>query len=406
MTRTPRRQGAQVMVLFALALTGLVGLVALVLDGGNIYLQHRTAQAAADAAALAGTNALRSADNTTPVSTLAAAVTTYAQMNAFGPAPGVTCATFIDVNGNSVGGLIHPTSGFVSPGCPAVASSIPASAAGVHVEVRIAFRPYLIGMLQDVCGTFCGNPTADARASGMVGVLTAYDTRNAPIIVCGGGTTGNYAAKLATQTPVVATSVPGVLAATPASLPNPKNPDTATDTLLVTPSTTPGPRFVVNPARDGTVYYIKGEKISQNQANGNCADTGFKGEAATAQLTPYIQDVMSTATPATIQGDTGNDVPRLAQAVAAANGCGSTVTWQEGKPGCVMILPIADNSSGNTFYIGAWGAFYVWCINETGAGCQEYAGQYLANWPISGGPAANLWTFGARGGVTTIHLTQ
>jgi hypothetical protein len=212
-------------------------------------------------------------------------------------------------------------------------------------------------------------------------------------------------ARLATQTPVVATTTPGVLAATPGSLPNPKDPSTASDTLLVTPSTTPGPRFVPNAAKDGTVYYIKGEKLGQD--NANCSDTGFKGEADSAQPTPYIQDVMSTATPATIQGRTGNDVPVLAQAVATANGCGTSVTWDEGKPGCVMILPIADDSDDDTFYIGAWGAFYVWCINNSGsAGCQEYAGQYLANWPISGGPAANIWTFGARGGVTTVHLTQ
>jgi Flp pilus assembly protein TadG len=405
MTVTPRRQAAQIMVLFALALTGMVALVALVLDGGNIYLQHRTAQAAADAAALAGTNALRSADNTTPLNRLADAVTTYASMNAFGPAPVVTCATFIDANGTSVGGRISPSSGVVSPDCPStVATSIPQSAAGVHVEVHIAFPPYLIGMLQNVCGTFCGSPTADARASAMVGVLTAYDTRNAPIIVCGGGTTGNFAARLTTQTPVVATTTPGVLAATPASLPNPKDPDTTDDTLLVTPSTTPGPRFIPNAAKDGTIYYIKGQKLGQNDAN--CSDSGFKGEADSAQPTPYIQDIMSTATPATIQGDTGNRVPQVAQAVATAGGCSTQVTWEAGKPGCVMILPIADNSDGNTFYIGAWGAFYVWCINDTGTGCQEYTGQYLANWPISGGPASNMWTFGARGGVTTVHLTQ
>jgi hypothetical protein len=405
MTMNRTRQPAQVMVLFGLVITGLVALLALVLDGGNIYLQHRTAQASADAAALAGTSALRSANNSTPTSTIATAVTTYAGLNAFGPPPTVACAYFVGTDGTSVGGLIHPSSGFVSPGCPTDSpGSIPNAAAGVHVDVHIAFSPYLIGMLQNVCGTFCVNPTADARASAMVGVLTAYDTRNAPIIVCGGGTTGNFAARLSTQTPVVATTTPGVLAATPATLPNPKSPNTTSDTLLVTPSTTPAPQLVPNPAKDGTIYYVKGENLGSDSAN--CKDSGFKGEASGVQATPYVQDVMSTATPATIQGRTGNDVPTLAQAVAAANGCTKTVTWDEGKPGCVMILPIADHSDDDTFYIGAWGAFYVWCINATGAGCQEYAGQYLANWPISGGPSANIWTFGAHTGVTTIHLTQ
>jgi Putative Flp pilus-assembly TadE/G-like len=393
------------MVLFGLAITGLVALVALVLDGGNLYLQHRTSQAAADAAALGGTTALRNATATTPVSTIASAVTTYAQANAFGSAPSVSCATFIGVDGNPVGGVIHPSSGFVTPGCPAVSSIIPASAAGIHVEVRIAFRPYLIGMLQAVCGSFCGSPTVDARASGMVGVLTGYDTRNAPIIVCGGGGLGDYAAKLVPQTPVVATSVPGVLAATPATLPSfhGSPPLTILDTLLITPVATPGPQFEVNPAKDGIVYYIKGQHLGADGAD--CGLSGFKGEAATSQPTPFIQNVMSTATPATIQGDVGNRVPQVAQAVAAAAGCGTSVSWTEGGPGCVMILPIADGSSGTTFDIGAWGAFYVWCIKDS-SGCQEYAGQYLADWPISGGPAANLWTFGVPGGITVIHLTQ
>ena len=35
----------------------------------------------------------------------------------------------------------------------------------------------------------------------------------------------------------------------------------------------------------------------------------------------------------------------------------------------------------------------------------EFAGQYLANWPIAGGLSANIWTFGSGGGITVIHLT-
>jgi hypothetical protein len=70
-----------------------------------------------------------------------------------------------------------------------------------------------------------------------------------------------------------------------------------------------------------------------------------------------------------------------------------------------MILPLVDGSNGITFNIQAWGAFYVWCVRTTGSGCQEFAGQYLANWPIAGGLSANIWTFGSGGGITVIHLT-
>jgi hypothetical protein len=44
----------QTIVLFVVALVGLVAMAALLLDGGNAYLSRRTAQAAADAGALAG----------------------------------------------------------------------------------------------------------------------------------------------------------------------------------------------------------------------------------------------------------------------------------------------------------------------------------------------------------------
>ena len=43
------------MVMFALALVGILAMVGLVIDGGYLYVQRRTAQSAADAAALAGT---------------------------------------------------------------------------------------------------------------------------------------------------------------------------------------------------------------------------------------------------------------------------------------------------------------------------------------------------------------
>jgi hypothetical protein len=400
-----RRQSGQVMVLLGLSIVGLVALVALVLDGGSVYLQHRTGQAAADAAALAGTRALRDANSTTAVSSIASTVTTYAQANAFGVQPTVACATFVGTDGSVVGGIIRPTSGFVTPGCPTVSASIPSTAAGVHVDTHIAFQPYLIGMLSSVCGTFCSAPTADSHATGQVGVLTAYDTDNAPIIVCGGGVSPNFAAKLSTQTPVVVTTTPGRLANTPASLPkvNSGGPDTLTDTLLVTPATTPAPPFIADKTKDGTIYYVKGQFLGADSAA--CGDSGFKGEANPTQTQPSIQNVMGTSTP-TIEGDTGNRVPQVAHQVATANGCGTDLTWVAGDPGCVMILPIADNSSGNTFYIGAWGAFYLWCYRDTGAGCQEYVAQYLANWDAPGGPSAAVWTFGASGGITVVHLIQ
>ncbi|MHB1319482.1 MAG: pilus assembly protein TadG-related protein [Anaerolineae bacterium] len=53
-----RNRGGQVLVTVALALLVLVGIVALAVDGGNVYAERRKMQNAADAGALAGARAL------------------------------------------------------------------------------------------------------------------------------------------------------------------------------------------------------------------------------------------------------------------------------------------------------------------------------------------------------------
>ncbi len=397
-------QSAQIMVLFALAAVGLLAMVGLVADGGNIYVQRQTAQNAADAGALAGTRALRLATAAWRVADVSSAIMSYANANAFGVLPSVTCAYFVAPSGTALAaaGLINDGR---TTGCPPVVSSIPNDASGVHVDVRIEFPTFVMGMFNIT------NLTAEGRATAQVGVLTAGDTRSAPLIACGGsGGTGYDALKLATQTPVVATSTPGVLAATPGVLPVVRNPELTSDQLLVTPVgvATP-PAYVVNPSRDGTIYYIKGQQITTSNGS-NCGASGFHGASANVQPTPYLQDVAS-ATPAVISGETGNDVPRISQSVATSGACvegtDPAVQWSEGRPGCVMILPLVDGSTGLNFRIQAWAAFYVWCIGTSGnSGCQEFAGQLLANWPSAGGPAVNSWTFGSGGGVTVVHLTQ
>src|SRR3954471_5981234 len=50
------REQGQALVLFCLALTAIVGVVGLVLDGGDAFAQRRSQQNAADLAALAGAN--------------------------------------------------------------------------------------------------------------------------------------------------------------------------------------------------------------------------------------------------------------------------------------------------------------------------------------------------------------
>src|SRR5437868_12475407 len=98
------RQPGQILVMFALALVGLLSMVALVLDGGYLYVQRRTAQTAADAAALAGTLELSRATAPTGNTTIATAVCNYAQTNTFGITPQITNAYFVDTNANPISG--------------------------------------------------------------------------------------------------------------------------------------------------------------------------------------------------------------------------------------------------------------------------------------------------------------
>src|SRR5438067_12850681 len=105
MTISHRARGepGQILVMFALALVGLLSLVALVIDGGYLYVQRRTAQSAADAAALAGTAELSTATSQAN-STVGSAVCTYAHANAFGINPTVTHAYFVDTSSNKISG--------------------------------------------------------------------------------------------------------------------------------------------------------------------------------------------------------------------------------------------------------------------------------------------------------------
>src|SRR5205823_5381541 len=99
MTRreTTRREPAQVIVLFAIALIAMLAMVGVAVDGGTLYVQRRTAQNAADAAALAGARALQQA-TASPTGAIPAEICKYILANNFGVTPTVS-AYYVDVNG-------------------------------------------------------------------------------------------------------------------------------------------------------------------------------------------------------------------------------------------------------------------------------------------------------------------
>jgi Flp pilus assembly protein TadG len=163
------------LVLFAFAFIAMVSVVGLVVDGGNLMVQRRTAQNAADAAALAGARALARATSATD-STIAAAICAYLVANKYRWAPTAT-AEFIDATGASVSaiGLTSDCQGVQSP------VLIPGSASGVKVGATIGSIPtYFLA----VAGI--KTQSVSAVASGAASQLTSI-TPGGPIVAgCGG----------------------------------------------------------------------------------------------------------------------------------------------------------------------------------------------------------------------------
>src|SRR5438445_7896405 len=123
-----RREPAQVIALFAISLVAMLAMVGVVVDGGTLYLQRRTAQNAADAAALAGARALQQA--TTSATIQIGEICKYVQSNSFGVTPTAT-AYFVNTSGSPLGANLLPS------GCPGSTSmptgSIPTGSSGVRV---------------------------------------------------------------------------------------------------------------------------------------------------------------------------------------------------------------------------------------------------------------------------------
>ena len=122
MTPRAHREGGQVLVMFALGAVGLVALLAMIVDGGFLYLERRTAQASADAGALAGTRALRELSSLVTIRDSATAIATS---NAFGPAPTVQCVYLVNTAGAPIGSLLS-IAGASCPGVRPRTSTAPA----------------------------------------------------------------------------------------------------------------------------------------------------------------------------------------------------------------------------------------------------------------------------------------
>ncbi len=202
--RVGGRQRGQVLILFALGAVALVSFAALAIDGGNVYVNRRVAQTAADTAALAAARALSQTTSSTGQD-VAAAGCMYGRTNRWGGWTSVSTLEYVGTDGLP-GGLGHalPLQANVFSGsnsCPTPSTTvctkppmsscgitaaqtnlIPLQAAGVHVRTTQTFTPYFAGIL----GIQTFTVTADATAT--VQLLTTY-AADAPFIACGANMT-------------------------------------------------------------------------------------------------------------------------------------------------------------------------------------------------------------------------
>jgi hypothetical protein len=169
-TKLVRSQKGQSIVLIAVVMVGMLALAGLAIDGGNLFLQRRRAQNAADAGALAGTRVLAliiaacedgdSADD----AQVAQAVTEFIAGNGFSEASGSTIvAWYVDANSQQlaqVGG-----------------GAIPQSATGVEVHLDAAIPTYFM----QVVGI--NNSTFGAEAMAMTGKVVQFSGGVLPIAV-------------------------------------------------------------------------------------------------------------------------------------------------------------------------------------------------------------------------------
>ena len=357
-----KRESAQVIALIALGLVGFLAMVGVVIDGGTLYLQRRTAQNAADAAALAGTRALQQATQQS-TATVGDTICTYLLANAFGVTPTAT-AYFVDTSGATNLGSIS-----LSTDCSgSVTSWIPTGASGVHVDVTVGpYNTYLVGIvgLQQL--------KAQAAATAQVGVLSIPRPDLTPLAGCG--------------------------------------PDMLVDGRSATPfKNILNPDNSINPAHYGDDLVLEGSQMTQNEVppqGANCP--AWNGSAAAWKGKVKIDGVTGPLTPPLqLPVDTGNGtiatwVSDTCKALYGASGDPTNQTAATTR--CYLLVPIAaPPNPANQANIVTLACFKLY---DGGTGYQKWRGvlvQISSN-TCAYGVYPPTWTFGNTFSETQVMLT-
>jgi hypothetical protein len=352
-----RHESGQVIVLFAIGLLGLLAMLGVVIDGGTLYLQRRTAQNAADAAALAGARALQQASQQS-TGTVGDAICAYLLANAFGVTPTAT-AYFVDTTG-----LVNLGAISLASGCGASPSSwIPNGASGVHVSATIGpYNTYLAGIVG------VRQLRADASATAQVGVLGIPQPDLTPLAGCG--------------------------------------PDMLVDGQSATPfRNILLPDNSIDPAHYGDDLVLQGSQMSQNEGpscpawNGSSAWKGrVDVSGVTGTLTPPFQLPVDTGN-GSIDGWITDTCVQVYGASADPSGESAASST------CYLLVPIAaPPNPANQAHIVTLACFKIY---DGGPGDQKWRGILV---PVSTntctyGVYPPTWTFGNGFAQTQVSLT-
>jgi Flp pilus assembly protein TadG len=148
-----RSERGQSMVVIALALTSMIAMAGLVLDGGNAYLQRREAQNAADSAALAGAWQMSQIGATN--GQVAVSVNDYVARN------GASASSVVYVQSN--GAAMNAVSSYTASSAP------PAGAVGVSVAAGKSVPTFFMRVLS------INTVSAVADAAAMTGPVSAVN---------------------------------------------------------------------------------------------------------------------------------------------------------------------------------------------------------------------------------------
>jgi Flp pilus assembly protein TadG len=334
----PRRGQATIML--ALMMVPLIGMLGLVVDGGVYLYARRTAQAAADAGALAGARQLSKSTTSAPTPALPE-VNTVVGMNGQGDVvPTVLECRYVNDKNTPVAG-----------NCT---SPIPSTASGVLVRTQETVPTFFLPVIPGAPASSVVTASAIARVQVASGILA-----DAPFIACGFG-----------------------------SWDVTSDPDT-NNGGTTTPILSDDDPLTINPAAIGKTFRIWDSRLSQEGAG---CDEGsqFKGLANSG-------DNEDETLPNWIEWDNGT---RAGPTRSNVNGPGGCATGVSDYNGCVLILPLATNKPGGSSN-EIWGVGFA-AFRMSPVGSNSYNGTLLDAYIIPA-PGSNGWTPG-RGGIVSIRM--